>query len=268
MIIILKGADASANNLGSVEVPIDWDVDAAAALTHMPTAAAAFTYAKNKAFNTFFKGLKTAGIYSKTTHIFLPCLGRVEGGVNLVAPTYNINFPTANATYGVKGVYFSLGWITPFTKNLKDSHVGVYTSTATSDVTPARYSMASSASNFEHLLGRRINSARSGFAVKGSSELVTTNSGHMQSIGPMIGSVKESINTANAVIDSELITITTTYTAGPTVALILGGSINNSATSFADCYHSLFTFGSYLTQTELAAYSALQTSLMTALLAV
>ncbi|TKT89492.1 hypothetical protein [Dyadobacter frigoris] len=266
MIFIIKDADASVNNIGSkVEVPIVWDAAAAAYIAQIPTTLASLPYAKKRALNDFFKGVKSAGFYSKITHLFLPCFGRVEGGVNLVAPAYNINFPTTDAVYDAKGVFFNLGWQVPFLKNIKENHVAAYTSTIPSSNVVGRYSVAQSATN--HILGRYvINPDAAGFRVNSSADNATV-AGLGMSIGPLIGSVSSSLGKLNASVNGVLASKTITTVGGANdFQLIIGGNALTGTAGLAMCSHSLFSFGDYLTEVELASFASLQSNLMAALL--
>ncbi len=259
MILVASGANASANPIGQVEVPITWDADAAAYRAAIPVAAAAANYAKNKALNNFFKGLKTAGLWTKISHMYLPTFGQTEGGVDLKNPASNIGFPASNATYTAQGVNFALAWAMPYTLSTADIHVGAYNTTAPPDNTDIiRVSIGQSSSNFQ--LGRRIQSTRQ------AGMLYNSVTDHMATIGPMIGVNKSSIPMTATLIDSEYVSNPQSY-AGSTVTLNLSGTSAGANTNNPNQTFGFYTFGTFLTQTEMATYGALQTTLMTALLA-
>jgi hypothetical protein len=71
MILILRNADFSANNVGEVEIPIEIDTDAA---TIMAKYTKSLSNTKKNAFSRLISGLKDAGIFAKIDHLFVPCL--------------------------------------------------------------------------------------------------------------------------------------------------------------------------------------------------
>lgn len=267
MVIVIKGSDFSSNNLGQITLPIYWDTDALAYTAKIPTAFAAMSDAKKRALNKFFKGLKSAGIYSKITHLYLPIFGQSEGGINLITPTQNIGFPVSGpiATYSNNGVYFLQGWQVPFSKNLLDVHAGFYNTTACPDVDQLRLGIASGGNDF--WVGRRISSPKNaGFLLNAVlPRIILAN--HMTSIGAVIGTTNFAANYTATQVDGEYGTIAQAYNGNNSTFLKLGYHTVGSNTFLLEASVGLYTFGSSLAQTELATYSALQTSLMTALLA-
>ncbi len=265
MILIASGADASANPIGHVEVPIIWDSDAAAYRAATPVAASAANYAKSKALNNFFKGVKTAGLWTKISHMYLPVFGQAEGGVDLKNPASNIGFPASNATYNAQGVNFSLAWAMPYSLNTSDIHVGAFNTTAPPDNTDIiRVSIGQSSSNFQ--LGRRIQATRQAGILYNAGLARLSVTDHMLSIGPMIAVNKASTPMTAVQIDSEYVSNPQTY-AGGVVTLNLSGTSAGANTNNPNQVFGFYTFGTFLTQAEMATYGALQTTLMTALLA-
>lgn len=269
MRFIVPGADFSSKHIDQVEVPITWDVDAAAYRAAIPTHAASFTYAQNRALNIFFKTLKTQGLWTKITHLYLPVFGQSEGGVNLKNPASIIGFPAsgATATYDVKGIKFLLGWTTPFTKDLTDVHAGFYNTSARADVDTLCAGIAKNANEF--IIGRRVFTGKNAGMLANSVLLRPNVPNHLTSIGPMIGSSKLSSNITSVLVDTEYTSVAQSFDpVDPnTTALILGGTAAGANTSIHDTSMGLFTFGSYLTQSEMTNFGAMQTTLMTALLA-
>lgn len=269
MRIMVPGADFSSKNIGQVEVPITWDVDAAAYRAAIPTHAALFTYTQNRALNIFFKQLKSQGLWSKITNLYLPIFGQSEGGVNLKTPASNIGFPAsgATATYDVKGIKFLLGWTTPFTKDLTDVHAGFYNTTARADVDTFCAGLSKSANEFN--LGRRVFTGKNAGLLLNAALQRPNLPNHLTSIGPMIGCSKLASNITSVLVDTDYTFVNQSFDpVDPnTSAFVLGGTTAGANTSIQDTSMGLFTFGSYLTDSEMTVYGALQTSLITALLA-
>lgn len=265
---VIKGADYSANNVGQIEVPITWDASLVPYIAQIPNALAAMSYAKQKALNQYVKALKSNNIFSKITQHYLPILGRQEGGVNLINPTQNIGFPNDNsiATYDSKGVKFLLGWIHPLPPNWNSIHAGFYNTTANSADTANRIGISKGSSSF-FIAGRRTSAANSGTLLDSNYRAQVTN--HVGSIGPVIGVLDASAMVARTIVDAEYKGYqgTAAISIPPTSNTILGGVTSGTNASILDSSIGLFTFGTALTESELSIYAALQTNLMTALLA-
>jgi hypothetical protein len=89
----------------------------------------------------------------------------------------------------------------------------------------------------------------------------------MTSIGPLIGTSNASQAATAALVDTEYAAIAQTYAGASGVYLKLSGHTAGNTTAVSEVSYGLFTFGSYLTQTEMTTYGALQTTLINALTA-
>ncbi|MND74234.1 hypothetical protein D3C80_658220 [compost metagenome] len=268
MIIRINNADFSANNIGEVDIPITYDPDALAYLNAIPVTFAGMTYAKKKAINIFFKKLKSNGIYSKIIRLFLPIFGQSDGGVNLINPLENIAFPTDSsiATYNSKGIYFLKGWGCPFTVLSQDMHAGSYNTTSAPDVDKVRVSIGKSSAEF--WLGRRISSSRLAGLLPNPTTPRINFSNQMTAIGPLIGTSKTSITTQSAVVGYDMQTqVNGNYVPTGAINLVLGSHTVNDSVNTQETSYGLFSFGSYLTPSELTAYGQLQINLINVLVA-
>lgn len=273
MVIVVEGADASANNIGQVlGLPIVWDVDAAAYTAAIPTTFATLSEPKKRALNVFIKGLKNKGLWTKITNLYLPIWGatsRLDAGVNVKTPADNINFPVsgATATYDSKGIKFLLGWATPFSKDFADIHTGFYNTTARADVDTLCAGIARSANEWN--VGRRVLTGKNAGVLVNAVLLRPNVPNHLTSIGPIIASSKLSSNFTSVQVDTEFNSVSQAFDPiDPNTSVMnLGGVTAGANTSIHDTSMGLFTFGSSLNQTELADYAALQITLMTALMA-
>ena len=267
-IFIAKSADASAHNVGQVEVPIIWDTDALAYRSSIGVVGDGLNYSKQKALNHFFKGLKTGGIWDKISHLFLPIFGRNEGGVNLKNPNYNINFPSdpAIATYDEKGVFFLVGWPTPFTIQRMVMHGGFYNTTSNSANTAFRVGLGLNNIGSLFLAARRGSTGNTGLYL--NNNYSAQRPGHLSTRGPVISIFNGNLKYVACLIDSEWAEQTRTESAPnlPDGAITLGGGANSNATTTLASSIGLFTFGSPLSQSEAAVYGALQESLLTVLM--
>lgn len=264
MIIVLKGADFSANNIGQIDVPIEYEPETLAYKLEILPVSSGWDFQTNRAINRFVRNLKSSGLWPKITHLFLPVFGRVHGGVNLKDPAYNIGFPETNATYSENGVLFAQPFQTPNFFNLKEQHVGTYNSTAGANQADAMNSIA--ASQYEFLLGRNPGNSASGFRIQGGT-INALVSGRRISTGPLMGSHSQSVGIIRALVDTEVVsTASSNTTQSASSRLFLGGNQSGSASGTAKSYNAIFTFGAPLTGEELSVYGALQTELMTVLL--
>lgn len=119
MIFINSSADFSANNIGTVEIPIESDETATAI---MAAYSKTLTTSQQAAFNALIVGLKNAGIYSMIEYLYLPCLA---GSVSEAfydaknATTQDLTDTTTYGqysvnSYGLVSVYDSENSYTPF----------------------------------------------------------------------------------------------------------------------------------------------------------
>lgn len=266
MIFVIPGADYSANNIGQVETPIIYDEATTLYLNAIPTAAAGLTYDQRKALNNFIKGLKTASIFTKITHLCMPVFGMTEGGVNIVAPSTNINLPSTNATYDSDGVLFSLGWDSGISKNGRELCCGFYNTTA-APIGGSVQRIGISRGAGGYWLARKSSTTSS----TASDIILSTDNrinfpNHAASIGPIICSYSGSGNYMYGVVDAEFGSDTAiNQTPIPTsFNVIIGGAVAALDTSVLGARIGLITLGAPLTDTEIVAYGSLQTSLMSA----
>lgn len=95
MIIVLKGADFSANNIGKLDITTEIDskvVDAMSKLTKYPCST---TNEYAKALNTLYLSLKNYGIYDKITLLSLPIMSATieQSGYNFVDGSVSNEIP-------------------------------------------------------------------------------------------------------------------------------------------------------------------------------
>ena len=277
MITVIQGVDFSNVSIGTVQVPIDWDSDALAYKSAIPITSANFTYAKEKALNNFFKGLKTAQIWGKINRLYLPLFGAIEGSVNLKTPGLNgLGLPASGpiATYDANGVLFSgifsAGVITQ--AQLGDSHYGIYDTTNSEEVSARVAIGLGPATGVVYSISRRNTSTSnlSLFAVDSTNRASIAN--HANSKGVLIGSMNKSIERMSVQSLGEYASYTAPSAGSIPINamsrnIILGSSSANAYSFPLNGRIGLVTIGTYLNQSELALYSALQTDLITALMA-
>lgn len=187
MYIIINGANASENKLGSVELPLNPIAETTNYLNAIDSAG--FSNAKKQVFDSFFRGLVTSGLTGKLQRVYLPKLGRVDGGVNMISPfDANINFPVSGATYSAGGVLFSTPWVMPFTLPIADSYAAAYNS----EVVPVTGSFERSLDNGNSslMLGRRL----AGGFTDGAVLLTSSARANITGSGPLIGLYAASIH--------------------------------------------------------------------------
>lgn len=267
MVYKVSGADYSANPVRVIDIPVAFEAETTAYATYIPVAYAAMTNAKKLALNNFVKGLKNNGIWAKINNLNIPLFGQTEGGVNLKTPTTNIGLPASGAvaTYDSKGILFLQGWLYPPNESWADIHCGFYNTTSNPDNTGFHIGFAKNATTIG-IANRRGNSGQSGllFATGYSAQLPN----HVASIGPLIGSYVAATKFLGCAIDGEYTENTATGT-NPTLTAVtvVGGSTAGTSTNVLGSSLGLLTSGNALTQAQATLYAALQTSLMTALLA-
>lgn len=268
MRLIVPGANFSSKHIDQVEVPITWDSDAAVYRAAIPTAAAAFTYAKNRALNRFFKDLKSKGLWPNITNLYLPVLGRTEGGVNLKNPAQNINFPAAGAvvTYDANGALFLQGWSSGINATAANFHGGIYNTTGNAADTATRVGMSIHGGAM-WIAARRGGLNGTGMYLDASYQARLPN--HVASAGPIIASYVSATKFVGAAIDGEY-TESIRTEAVPVVGsatVLLGGTVVGANNFALASPIGLITLGGALTQAQATDYAALQTTLMTALMA-
>lgn len=77
MIIVLSGADFSANNIGKIDLPVELDDTTKSILSMLTKYGATSMQAQH--LNNFVLGLKSNGIYEKLTYLFLPIFAKELG---------------------------------------------------------------------------------------------------------------------------------------------------------------------------------------------
>lgn len=262
MILRIKEADFSANNIGQVEMPYIPEAETTAYFNVISGSTSGLTYAKSRAINTFIKGLKTNNLWSKVSAVNVPLFGRVDGGVNIINPSQNIGFPTG-ATYTANGVRFSNGFSSPWQVNRRSQHMGFYNTTA-SDGTVTKVSMSIAAITF----GRAVISDGAALIINQTVRPRVLN--HAQSIGAMLESVSTASGLTYVNVDGEAssnVAVSDSDIASSALFPVIMGGANTGTTSLADYSHGLFTYGAALSTAELSIYSSLITNMMTALTA-
>lgn len=197
MYIVIENADASNSKLGTVNLPFDPIPETEAYLAAITSTG--FSENKKKAIDAFFRGLISSGLKAKVTRIYLPVLGRVDGGVNMVNPAEaNINYPTANAIYDANGVQFTASFTPPFNVNSTDLMLGFWNATSVASTGVGKYAIGTG--NFQ--LGRRLNAsfAQPAFILN-SSDRATSAGASGAGIGLVLGSVKAGDSLLRVMVD-------------------------------------------------------------------
>lgn len=265
--VIIINVDASANNIGQIELPFTPTADTEAYLAAIPTAAAALTTSKKRAIDDFFITINEQGLKSKISHCCIPLFGRVEGGVNLVNPATNFNWPsdTAIATFDANGIKFSVGWSSGLTINRQDMHLGFFNTTSSNYAGGANQSSMGPVSWF---FGRVANGGNPAMTINVTKRPTVPN--RTLGIGTMLGSVDMSLNSAYINVDGEAspnVAITSADIPSSTqMALLFGNSVAGESSVRAVYSHGFFTKGTHLSPEDLAFYNAAITNLMTRLI--
>ena len=121
MIIVLKNADFSANNIGQIDIPIVWDADAKAFVDSLTVE---LDDTKKRKVNNLFTQLKSNGIFSKLSKLYLPILGSDDAGRNLITPNDIMSLPS-DTTFSNKGMKLTKGFRVEGFNRLNGS-IGVY----------------------------------------------------------------------------------------------------------------------------------------------
>jgi hypothetical protein len=260
MKIILKTADFSANNIGQVEVPIDFAVETLAYFEAIPTAFASLTYNQKFQINKFILGLKSNSLFAKNDHrVYLPIFGKTEGAVNMLNPAQTaLNLPNASGSviYDVNGLTLDS---TNFTSNYNvkwdDSFFGFINKT--NDVASVTRTSFIDRGAFVGI-GRKLSSTSAGLVYSGDVRVLIP--GRSTSNGYVFGSygsagVALSKRGSNVIVDGEYgydADSALTFTDAP---ILFGGS-----GTYPDCAHSvalIVTGNEALTPGETQAYGAL-----------
>lgn len=174
MIIIVRGADFSANNIGQVVLPFEPIGETTAYLSAISINP---TDNVKKGIDVFLRGVKSNLINTKIDRIYLPLLGSVDGGINLLNPSQeNINLPSSGASYDANGVLFTTNYELPYAVNTRDFSYGAFNTLGVLTTTP-KVLLSSPTSNW--WLGRGISTSGtlSGIIVDGTSRILTTGDG-------------------------------------------------------------------------------------------
>lgn len=266
MVIILN-VDASANNVGQIDLPFVPTADTELYLNSIPVTAANLTNQKKRALDDFFIFLNENNLKSKIEHAYIPLFGRLEGGVNLVNPSFNIAWPsdTAVAEFSSDGIKFKQGWLAGFQVNRQNLHVGFYNTTSSNYV--GGNTQASINPNGQ-IFGRVANGGQAAWTIAASKRATVQN--RNLSIGCMLG-VCDVVGSGSAYINvdgeaSPAVEITSVDLSTNPIALVYGNA-SVGGLSQAMYSHGYFTDGIAMTPSELALYNAAITTLITALLA-
>jgi hypothetical protein len=255
--------DFSASKVATITppyIPVDEMVAYANAI---PTTFATWTDTQKIAVNKFIKTLKTNSLFGSTkiTKLYLPKIGRIDGGVNLITPSQNIGFPTSGATYTSNGVQFSAGWASGLSITYNNASFGFYNTvgrpTAEGDILSVGMGISSSAI----WLGRRVSAPnRSGLLLaSGFTNIVTINRSF--STGLVQCSITPTVQ--NAMVDGEFITVTQSYTPTTTGQLIFSDSTAGGTSRLFNAPVGMYYVSATpLSQTEMAVINSAITTLI------
>lgn len=110
MLLVIKGADYSDNNLGTIAIPAIEDIDA---MKYINALSSPLSDTKKAAINTFVIKAKTAGIWELITDFHLTNSNAVDAGINLKTGTSSLNFDARTDITFSNGMTLS-GLTTPF----------------------------------------------------------------------------------------------------------------------------------------------------------
>lgn len=268
MVIKVKNANYAAKAVRVIDIPVEPEAETVAYAEHIPTSYAAMSDTKKKALNKAIRDLKNNGLWSKIDHLYLPILGRSEGGVNLKNPTFNIGFPAAGAvvTYDSHGALFLQGWNSGLTVNAASFHVAFYNTTSNASDTATRVGLSISNGGM-WLAARRGGLNGTGMFMDGAYQAKIAN--HVSGVGPIISSYVSATKFIGCAIDAEYVQATRTE-ANPVItstALWVGATALGASTNALASPMGLIAVGAGLNQTESTLYGAIQTTLLTALAA-
>lgn len=304
MIIVLKNADFSANNIGKITIPRDPSQEALAMLANYTRS---LTDEQVLAFDDFQQGLKDAGIWAKITHLYMPILaGQLsEICVNLVDENFasDLTLGTDAATYltlnskGVKNTNtannWAAGFYTEITEKVNNFHILTFPTNAASETldfmglgenagktifppyievvpqtnkTRFGYWLQSSALYNYNGQGASAGTYDAVIKIFDDAQVVPTNL-YGVSITPAM--VTEDASLTRCVLDGELLSCTnaerqTNVNYYPDVAF---GNIylTGRRSQYLHKEHGMFSIGVGLTATEVATYNTLAKEFMTAM---
>lgn len=264
MKVILNTADFSANNIGQVEVPINYANETLAYLEAIPTTAASLNDTQKRGINSFFKGLINNSLYAKMERIYIPRFGQIEGGINLVNPSQTgLNLPASGGgvTYDVNGVLLGTNYFTAnFAYGLDNKFMGFANKTAVSSIPDSAF--RSLCLNYAGFIGLgRVQTgtqSEAGLIVSGFDRALVT--GRSLSAGYMLTSTDDETDVRSVIVDGEYVSISK-ETNNISTELYIGGQ---NQVGYTDCKHhiSLLLFGTKLNQTEMSLLGGLIDNLM------
>lgn len=256
MKIILKGANFADNNIGQIDLPINYIPETLAYLEAIPTTENNLLDSSKKIINKFFKDLIDNNLFGKIDKLFILTFGSIDGAVNLINPTgIKANFPISGITFDHNGI--TLGttkWLlSNFARRWDNAHAGFINKIPMTTLAAGKFSHAISSSQNILGLGRRIGSDSTGVLFSSTDRAATKNKEY--STGVILYS-KSSNNYTSCSVDGELIVVTEGLALNTSASWNIG---SNFSTSADNCQHpiALLTFGSVLTTEELTLYSSL-----------
>ena len=273
MVIIIKGADYSANNLGQIEVPYTKQAETVSYLSAISTTAEALNYTKTKALDSYIKTLKNASIWGKIQHVFVPIFGRVDGSVSLKTPSYSLGLPndSAYASYSSLGVKFAKGWLSPLQLNFKNDANGInqtfggYNTEARPTAQGDNTSVMMSNNSSYGWLGRRISSGLYAGLLVSSALTRSQVLNRSYSAGLMLATIQGTQQSVS--VDGEYVSVTQNFTGSSDRNLILGSFQADNTSAILNASLGLLFFSTALSQSEVAVVNSATNELMSKLLA-
>ncbi len=255
MIIVLKNADFSANNIGQIEVPIIWDTDAK---TFVDSLTGTISDERKRKINTLFVQLKAQQVFDKITSLYLPILGSSDGGKSIKG-TSTITYPSAS-TFESKGVRLSLGFRMP-NFNRSNGSIGVYNSApidSNSGTLSASLSFntvnveSSAGTNPGRSAGRAVlNAGTSGGLTLGTPRI--TINGELKSVGFVAVSTNSSLVKTLCLLSKTVGTGDFAFSTNESASPIIGGLSIATNYGIVQAPIGCIFMGEYLTSTELTA---------------
>lgn len=253
MIIVLKNADFSANNIGKIDVPIIWDADAK---TFVDSLIGTVSNEQKKKINTLFVQMKNKNLFNKITSFYLPILGSSDGGKNIKG-TNNILYPS-ESTWESKGVRLSMGFrMSGF--NRVNGSIGVYNSEpidSNSGTISASLSFntvnieSNSGTNPGRSCGRAVlNAGASGGLTLGSPRI--TINGELKSVGFAAVSTNSELLLTHCLLSKTLGNGSFAFSTNESQSPIIGGLSIVSNWGVVQAPIGCIFVGEYLTSDEL-----------------
>ncbi len=260
MIIVLKNADFSGNNIGQIEVPIIWDTDAK---TFVDSLAEDLTDERKRKINNLFVQLKGHLVYDKLTSLYLPLLGSADGGKSIKGAT-TLTYPSTS-TWEAKGVRLATGFrLSGFNRN--NGSIGVYNSTAIdSNSGTVSTSISFNTVNIEsgtnpgRAAGRAILNTATGGGLSIGTPRITIN-GELKSIGFVAVSTSLDLSITHCLLSKVSGTGSFPFTTNESQSPIIGGLSIASNFGIVQAPIGCIFLGQYLTATELSALGEIMDS--------